>query len=172
MRNWSSYSVVGFLETVWFLETLIRKLSQILLNPVVDFFGGIYIHARHADQNLCQSQMYPCCRNFEKVWFLSVFAKCEKICSQNDWTASNIYFLYIKGYLSILPRCPALNHGIFFKIEPTVRLRKSVTLMMRHSCLLEAVRHFHTPSRRIMIGMSQPVTLSQGPRIANFWDTD
>ena len=32
------YSVVGFLETVWFLETPIRKLLQFLLNPVVIIF--------------------------------------------------------------------------------------------------------------------------------------
>jgi len=33
------YSVSGFLEAVWLLETLIRKLLQFLLNPVMIFLG-------------------------------------------------------------------------------------------------------------------------------------
>jgi hypothetical protein len=38
------YSVERFLETVWLLDTLIRKLLQFSLNPIVIIFRGIYIY--------------------------------------------------------------------------------------------------------------------------------
>jgi len=51
----SLYSVVGFFETVWLIETLIRKLLQILLDPVVIIFRSTYIHVRDAGQKSCAS---------------------------------------------------------------------------------------------------------------------
>jgi hypothetical protein len=43
------YSVVGFLETVWLLDTLIRKLLQNLLDPIVIIFRSIYTYVRDSD---------------------------------------------------------------------------------------------------------------------------
>jgi hypothetical protein len=61
------YSVVGLLETVRLLETLIGKLLQNLLNLLVIIFRSIYIYARDADQKWCQLRKYLYRRNFEKV---------------------------------------------------------------------------------------------------------
>ena len=42
LTNIRLYSVVGFLEIVWLLDTLIRKLLQNLLNSIVIIFKSIY----------------------------------------------------------------------------------------------------------------------------------
>src|SRR5882724_687691 len=110
------YSVVGFLETVWFLETPIRKLLQFLLNPVVIIFRSIYSCVSYSDQKSSQSQKYLNCRNFEKVQCWSILAECEKICSEDHWITSYFCFLYMTGYLSFLPTSPAFEKRYLLKI--------------------------------------------------------
>src|SRR5882724_3942711 len=111
-----SYSVVGFLETVWFLETPIRKLLQFLLNPVVIIFGSIYSCISYSDQKSSQSQNYLNCRNFEKVRFWSILAECEKKCSEDHWITSYFCVLYITGYLSFLSTSLVFEKSYLLKI--------------------------------------------------------
>src|SRR5882724_1333144 len=111
-----SYSVVGFLETVWFLETPIRKLLQILLNPVVIIFRSIYSCVSYSGPKSSQSQNYFNCRNFEKVQFWPILAECENICSEDHWITSYFCFLYMTGYLSFLPTSSAFEKRYFLKI--------------------------------------------------------
>ena len=46
---------------------------------------------------------------------------------KDNWVTSNIYFIYMTGYLGILPTSKALNQVISSKIEPTMRFGESVT---------------------------------------------
>ena len=41
VKQLNAYSVVGFLETVWLLDTLIRKLLQNLLDSIIIIFRSI-----------------------------------------------------------------------------------------------------------------------------------
>src|SRR6266849_4716537 len=115
MREDTQYSVVGVLETVRFIETLISKLLQFLLNPAVIFLGGIYIYVGDADQNLCQLGKYPSHRNYKKAQFSTIIAGFKKICSENHQITPYIYFLLIVGYLSILPTSSAFEPWYFLQ---------------------------------------------------------
>jgi hypothetical protein len=113
------------------LDTLIRKLLQFLLNLLVNYFRDIYIYAREFDQEWCQLRGYVYCRNFVNIGFLSIIAGCEKICSEDHWITSYIRFIYMIGYLSILPIGPALNQGIFSKFELATSSGESVMLICK-----------------------------------------
>ena len=119
------YSVLGFLETLGLLETVIRKLLQNLLHPIVIIFRSIYIYARDPDKKSCLSQKNLCHRNYEKVRFWSIITKCKGFAPKDNWVTSNIYFIYMTEYLGILPTSKALNQVISSKMEPTMRFGKA-----------------------------------------------
>ena len=60
---------------------------------------------------------------------------------KDNWVTSNIYFIYMTGYLGILPTSKALNQVTSSKIEPTMRFGESVTPAKSDEirCLIEAV---------------------------------
>jgi hypothetical protein len=51
----------------------------------------------------------------------------KEFAPKDNWVTSKIYFIYMTGYLGILPTSQALNQVISFKIEPTMRFGESVT---------------------------------------------
>jgi hypothetical protein len=51
----------------------------------------------------------------------------KEFAPKDNWVTSNIYFIYMTGYLGILPTSKALNQVISSIIEPTMRFEESVT---------------------------------------------